>query len=128
MNRAYKFAAIAFILDGILLIIALLCDYSSMPIIAFFTGVCFANWINAKYTKRMYDCQIDEIAEILVAANLELSKYGKCVMLQLDGRYRVVDWKIPPETIITEGLEYKWIGIKKTPDFQEYLRNHVINK
>lgn len=127
-NRLYKYCAIAFIINGIILIINILTDGYVMPFVALCTGICFANMINAKGTKKMYDCHVDTLAEVLVVANNELKKYGKCVMLQLDGRYRVVNWPTPPETVITEGLEYKWIGIKKGPDFLEYLRNHVINK
>lgn len=51
MTRAYKFNALAFIIDGILLIIALLCDWDSMPLIAICTGICLANWLNAIDTK-----------------------------------------------------------------------------
>lgn len=51
MTRAYKFNALAFIIDGILLIIALLCDWYSMPLIAVCTGICLTNWVNAKDTK-----------------------------------------------------------------------------
>lgn len=127
-NRTYKFCAFAFILNGILLIINILNDGYVMPFVALCTGICFANMLNAKGTKKMYDCYVDDIAEILVTANRELEKYGKCVMLQPDGRYRVIDWKIPSDTVITEGLEYKWIGVKKGPDFHEYLRNHGLTK
>lgn len=127
-DRAYKFGAFAFIINGILLIINILADGYVMPFVALCTGICFANMLNAKGTKKMYDCYVDDIAEILVTANRELEKYGKQVMLQLDGRYRVIDWKIPSDTVITEGLEYKWIGVKKGPDFHEYLRNHGLTK
>lgn len=127
-NRLYKFCAFAFIINGILLIINILNDGYVMPFVALCTGICFANMLNAKTQKRMYDCHIDTLAEVLVAANSELAKYGKQVLLQLDGRYRVINWPTPTETVITEGLEYKWIGIKKGPDFQEYLRTHGINK
>lgn len=127
-DRAYKFGAFAFIFNGILLIINILSDCYSMPFVALCTGICFANMLSARTQKRMYDCHVDDIAEILVAANSELEKYGKQVMFQLDGRYRVMDWPTPPETVITEGLEYKWIGVKKCPDFQEYLRTHKFNQ
>lgn len=127
-DRAYKFGAFAFIINGILLIINILADGYAMPFVALCTGICFANMMNAKGTKKMYDCHVDTLAEVLVVANSELKKYGKRVMLQLDGRYRVVNWPTPPETVITEGLEYKWIGVKKGPDFQEYLRNHGLTK
>lgn len=43
-------------------------------------------------------------------------------MRQLDGRYRVIDWKAPEDTVMVDGMEYKWIGIKKEPDLLEYLR------
>lgn len=123
-DRAYKFGAFAFIFNGILLIINILSDGYAMPFVALCTGICFANMMNAKGTKKMYDCHIDTLAEVLAAANSELNTYGKRVMLQLDGRYRVVNWPTPPETVITEGLEYKWIGVKKVPDWHRYLRNH----
>lgn len=123
-DRAYKFGAFAFIFNGILLIINILSDGYAMPFVALCTGICFANMMNAKGTKKMYDCHVDDIAEILVEANRELEKYGKYVMLQLDGKYRIVNWPTPPDTVITEGLEYRWIGIKKGPDWHRYLRNH----
>lgn len=123
-DRAYKFGAFAFIFNGILLIINILSDGYAMPFVALCTGICFANMMNAKGTKKMYDCHVDDIAEILVEANRELEKYGKYVMLQLDGKYRIVNWPTPPDTVITEGLEYRWIDIKKGPDWHRYLRNH----
>lgn len=127
-DRTYKFCAFAFILNGILLIINILCDGYVMPFVALCTGICFANMMNAKTQKRAYDCYVDDITEILVSANRELEKYGKQVILQLDGRYGVMDWPTPPETVITEGLEYRWIGVKKGPDFHEYLKNLGLTK
>lgn len=124
-DRAYKFGAFAFILNGILLIINILSDCYSMPFVALCTGICFANMLSAKTQKRMYDCHVDTLAEVLVAANSELVKYGKRVMLQLDGRYRAINWPTPPDTVFTEGLEYRWIGVKKGPDFQEYLKTRM---
>ena len=74
-DRPYKYCAFAFILNGILLIINILCDGSAMPFVALCTGICFANMMNAKTQKRMYDCHIDTLAEVLVAANSELVNY-----------------------------------------------------
>lgn len=52
INRVYKFCAFAFIVNGILLIINILNDGDVMPLIAFCTGVCFANLVNATTQKR----------------------------------------------------------------------------
>ena len=77
------------------------------------------NWVHGKHDFEL----------LLQTANHELQKYARTILLNpKTSTIDVVNWPAPPETVITEGLEYKWIGIKKGPDFQEYLRNHTFNK
>lgn len=118
MNTAYKFNSFALIINGILLIIAILCDYSSMPIIAFFTGVSLSSWIASKCAKRMYNCHIDQTARIVTMANDELARFNKQILLSpKDFDYHVMYWPCTKNTVVTEGKEYMWYGIKKNDTF-----------
>lgn len=57
-------------------------------------------------------------ARIVTMANDELARFNKQILLSpKDFDYHVMNWPCTKNTVVTEGKEYMWYGIKKNDTF-----------
>lgn len=60
----------------------------------------------------------EETARIQTLANDALAPLNKQILISLwDGKYELRFWPCTKNTVVTEGLEYTWYGVKKNDTY-----------
>ena len=71
------------------------------------------HWLHYKELKALKQSR-EETAYVVTTANDVLSPLNKQFLISpKDFQYHLVFWPCTKNTIVTEGLEYRWFGIKK---------------